>query len=744
MIGTTISHYRILEELSHGGMGEVFLAEDIKLRRKVALKFILQRRQQNPAARSRFLKEASSAAAIDHPFICKIYEVGEFEGKIFIAMEYLEGRTLYRRLAHGPIPLKEALRMGAEISEALEEIHRKGIVHRDLNPSNIMLTVHNHVKVMDFGLAMPYMAAGKPDPDATTVTPQPGVAGTLAYIAPEQLCAETLDNRTDIFSFGIVLYEMITGVHPFREEGRESAGMILYANPPPLARYTAGVPEILEHTIGKMLAKDLKKRYQSVHEVLTNLNQLMERAEIASPSGPDHPAIAVLPFVDMSPEKNQAYLCDGLAEELIGALSKLENLSVAARANAFRFRERDVDVREIGRQLNVKTILEGSVRKSGKDLRIGVQLINVEDGYELWSQRFDRKLDDVFAIQDEISRAVVEKLQVSLFPPPPVSGQVYALYLKGRFCWNQRTEEALLKSIEHFEQAIEQDKDYALAYTGLAASYVTLGIYGVKAPSNVMPDAYTSAEKALACNPRLAMGHAVMGCVRSLYDWDWQTARDDFRTAVELEAKNETVHHWYATNYLIPLGLFDEARPELEMARKIDPLNMAVGASCGLGYYYERQYDRAIEEYRKTLEMDRNFALAHQFLGQAYAEKGEFDEAIASLEQAIGLNGRSPEIKAALGHAYAAAGEKEKADTLLEGLIKLSSKRYISPVLVAQVHAGLGDREAAFNQLGKAYQMRATDLAWIQVRPSFDSLRNDPRFFELCRKMNFSRKPESF
>jgi len=735
MIGTTISHYRVIEELSHGGMGEVFLAEDTKLHRKVALKFILQKRQQDPEARSRFLREADSAAAIDHPFICKIYEIGEFEEKIFIAMEYLEGRTLHSRLEYGPVSLKEALRMGSEIAEALEEIHRKGIIHRDLNPSNIMLTTHNHVKVMDFGLAMPYIAAEEVDRDNITWTPQTGVAGTLAYIAPEQLCAEILDNRTDIFSFGIVLYEMITGVHPFREEGRETAGLILYTNPPPLARYTAGIPEILEHTVGKMLTKDLNKRYQSVHEVLTNLHQLMEWVDLAVSAGPDHPSIAVLPFVDMSPEKNQAYLCEGLAEELIGALTKLENLSVAARTSAFRLRGSDMDIREIGRQLNVKTILEGSVRKSGPDLRIGVELINVEDGYELWSQRFDRKLDDVFAIQDEISRAVVEKLSVSLFPAPPVSGQVYALYLKGRFCWNQRTEEGLLKSIKYFNQAIDQDKDYALAYAGLAATYVTLGIYGVKAPSKIMPEAYSSAEKALAHNPGLETAYAALGCVRSMYKWDWKAARDDFRRAIELEVKNENVHQWYATNYLIPLGLFDEARSELEIARKIDPLNLAISASCGLLCYFERQYERAIEEYAKTLEMDQNFALARQFLGQAYTEKGMFGEAIASLEQAAGLNGHNPEIKAALGNAYAAAGEEAKARTLVEELTQLSAKRYISPVLIAQIHAGLGDREEAFNQLGQAFKKRATELAWIQVRPSFDSIRSDPRFPELCRRI---------
>ncbi len=740
MVDKTISHYRILKELSHGGMGSVFLAQDLCLPRKVALKFIRGEMQHDPEARKRFLREADSAAAIDHPYICTVFETGEYEGTVFIAMEYLEGETLQKRLVQGPIPLKKALHIAAEIAEALEAIHSMGIMHRDLNPSNIMLTRQDHVKVVDFGLARPFAALENAGPDAVTASIRSGIAGTLHYMPPEQLCGEAPDHRSDIFSFGIVLYEMIAGVHPFRQkEGNKIADSILHSNPSPLSRYTEEVPELLVHTLSRMLAKEPAQRYQSVHEVRTNLVQLLEQLDQPAAAMPPRPAIAVLPFVDMSPDKDQDYFCEGLAEELISALAKLENLCVAARTSAFRFKGADLDIREIGRQLKVRTILEGSLRKAGDNLRIGVELINVEDGYELWSQRFDRTLDDVFAIQDEITRAVVDKLKISLFPPSPINGRVYELYLKGRFCWNKRTEEGLLKSIEYFKRAIKQDVHYALAWAGLAASYVTLSIYGVKPPSEAMPEAKSAAEMALSLNPKLASACASLGCVRAMYEWNWAAADSDFKNAIEIEPKNENVRHWHATNYLMPLSRFDEARSEIEIARRIDPLNLVINISQGLQYYYERRYDQSIKVNLKTLEMDRNFGLARYFLGLAYVQKGMFREAITALEDAVVLSGCSPETKAALGYAYATAGKRAKALTLLRELKKLSAGRYVSPVLLAQIYAGLEDREKAFGHLEKAYQWRSTDLIWIKTRPVFDGIRSDPRFDRLCEKIGFPK-----
>jgi eukaryotic-like serine/threonine-protein kinase len=740
MIEKTVSHYHILKELSHGGMGTVFLAQDTNLPRKVALKFIRGEKQQDPATRKRFLREADSAAAIVHPFICTVYETGEFEGAIFIAMEYLEGHTLQKRLTQGPLSLKKALNIAAETAEALEEIHRMGIVHRDLKPSNIMLIRQDHVKVMDFGLASPSPEYMEANSNASTLSMYSGVAGTVHYMSPEQLCGETPDHRSDIFSFGIVLYEMIAGAHPFRgNKGSRVANLILQSNPPPLSKYLEDAPDLLEHTLNRMLAKDPSCRYQSAHEVRTDLAQILESPVQSSTTIPDRPAIAVLSFVDMSPNKDQDYFCEGMAEELINALVKLENLYVAARTSAFHFKSSGLDIREIGRQLNVRTILEGSVRKSGENLRIGVALTNVEDGYEIWSQSFDRTLDDVFAIQDEISRAIVEKLKVSLFPPSTINGKAYELYLRGRFCWNKRTEEGLLKSVEHFRQAIERDPRYALAWAGLAAAFVTLSIYGVKPPLEAMPEAKKSAEKALGQNPRLALAYASLGCVRSLYDWNWAAAELSFKNAIDIEPKNENAHHWHATNYLAPLGRFDEAHSELEIARRIDPLNLAINTSLGLLFYLERRWDQAVSEYLRTLEMDRNFALALYFLGQTYVQIGKLDEATKTLKQAVASSGHNPETKAALGHAYAIAGQKKKAIAALNELKTESARRYVSPVLITQISVGLEDWDEAFKQLEKAYEQRSTDLIWIKTKPVFDPIRSDPRYNDICRRIGFPK-----
>ena len=703
--------------------------------------------QQNLAIQKRFVREAKSAAAIDHPYICKIYETQEIEGQTFIAMEYVEGQTLSAKLAGGRLSLKEALQIALETAEAFEEIHNKRFVHRDLKPSNIMLAKQGHIKVMDFGLARQSLSEEDLTSSGETpsdLTPHSSVVGTVAYMSPEQVHRQEVETQADIFSFGIVLYEMITGVHPFQKSNvYETVSSILNDRPPPLARYRDSIPELLQHTLSKMLVKEPAQRYQAVHEVRTNLSQLLEGLGGKIATLPSRPAVAVLPFADMSPQKDQDYFCDGLAEELISALAKQEGLRVAARTSAFRFRGAELDIREIGRQLNVGTILEGSLRKAGDRLRIGIQLINVENGYPLWSERYERKLDDVFQIQDDISRAVVEELKIALlggegpklFPAPPKNVRVYELYLKGRFCWNKRTEEGVQQSVKHFKEALEQDSDYALAYAGLAASYATLSIYGAESPELLMPQAKSAAERALDIDERLALARVSLGCVRSIYERDWAAAESDFREAIEIESRNEHAHHWYATNYLVPLGRFDEARSELKLAQEIDPLNLIINASAGLPFYFECRYDEAIEEYLSTLEMDPNFGMARYFIGQAYAQKGMYRQAITELERAVLLLQGTPESMAALANAHAIAGNPKKAQQLLGQLEQMT--RYVSPVLIAQIHAGLDQRDQALKCLEEAYRIGATDLIWLKLRPVFKSIRSDPRFDELCKKMGF-------
>ncbi len=470
-------------------------------------------------------------------------------------------------------------------------------------------------------------------------------------------------------------------------------------------------------------------------EIQTDLSRLLEDTE---------PSIAVLPFADMSPESDLEYLCEGLAEELINSLTKLEGLRVAARTSAFRFRDKGLDIRELGKQLGVKAVLEGSIRKSQDRLRISAQLVKVEDGYDLWSERYDRKMDDVFEVQDDIARAIVDKLKVTLLgvedvapaPKPTTDAQAYELYLKGRYYWNMRTEDGLNQSVEQFKLALARDSDFALAFAGLAESYTTLGIYGALPPDEVMPLAREAAEHALDIDPGLAEAHNSLGCVQAMYAWDWE-AETHFKRAIEINPNYANAHNWYASNYLTPMGRLQEAHRESELALRLDPHSLVMTMSVGVQLYFDRRYDEAVTQYLKVIEMDPNFGIVHYFLGLAHVQKQRYEDGIAELEQAESLTSRSPEVLAALAHAHAMVGEENKALQLTDELIDRSRERYVSPVLLGQVYAGLGDYDAAFDSLEKAYSLRSCDLIWLKARPVFDVLRSDRRFGELCARIFF-------
>ena len=465
----------------------------------------------------------------------------------------------------------------------------------------------------------------------------------------------------------------------------------------------------------------------------TDLDRLLEAS---------WPSVAVLPFADMSPGRDQGYLCDGMAEELIGALSKLDGLRVASRTASFRARAADMDIRDLGTQLGVGAVVEGTVQKSGDRLRISTRLINVKDGYDLWSERYDRKLEDVFALQDEISQSIVAKLSGLLLgqrskqtvATPTKNTEAYELYLKGRYHWNKRTEEGLKRSVALFQQAIHLDANYALAYAGLADAYVALAIYGAVAPKDAMPEAMRAAERALNLDAKSAEAVCALGCVRALYLWD-RNAEADFLRAIELDPKSANAHHWYASNYLMPLARFDEARSELDIAAGLEPLSPAIHATKGVLLYFERRYDQAIEHLTKTRELDPKFGFAPYFIGQAHTERGRHDEAIGALGVAVKLTGNSPEVLAALTYARAMAGRKDGARDMMKGLLRLSGERYVSPVLLSQVALGLEDKERALDYLRQAYAIRATDLIWIGVRPVFDSVRKDAAFQELSAQL---------
>jgi serine/threonine-protein kinase len=453
----------------------------------------------------------------------------------------------------------------------------------------------------------------------------------------------------------------------------------------------------------------------------------------------------VLPFRNLTRDPDNEYFSDGLTEELINLLSNVSDLRVAARSSSFCFREKALDVREIGRELAVSSILEGSVQRSGNRIRITGQLVDVADGFQLWSGKYDRELSDVFALQDEIAQAVVTSLEPALKGKPAVTSarrkvkpDAYNLYLQGRFFWNKRTAHDLRKAIECFGNAIALDDGFAPALAGIADSHMVLAIYGAEAPEAMIPLAKESARKALEIDPKLAEAYTSLGCAEAVYDWNWESAERQFQRAIESSPRYATAHHWYATSCLLPQARFEESRRELQLARELEPLSLVIGTTWGLGLLLERRPDEAIEEFARVIAMDKNFGMAHFFLGQAYSLKGMFSQAVQELQISTELNAHSTESLAVLGWAYSQAGQSDEASKILEDLRQRSLSTYVSPVLLAQVLLGLGEKQDALDYLDQARQARAVDLVWLKVRPAFDDLRAEPRFIELCKDIGLS------
>jgi len=747
LIGSTFFHYRILKKIGQGGRGEVFLAEDTILDRKVALKFLSSSTERRPDVRARFLLEAKCAASIDHPFICKVYETGEAEGQGFIALEFVEGQTLGDKLSAGPLPLEEALTIAIQIAEGVAAAHERGLIHRDLKPNNIMISRSGHVKVMDFGLAKQLTTQPPESDDITSAaglqTVEGALIGTPAYMSPEQIRGERADARSDVFGMGLVYFYAFSGLHPFiKKTAQATMGAISYEEAPVLSSLAPQIPAQLSEIVTRMLLKDAANRYPSAREVRDDLIRF-RNSFATSAKASRQPTIAILPFVDLSPARDQEYFCDGLAEELITALNKIEGLRVASRTSSFRFRGSNVDMRDVQERLKVEMVLEGSVRKAGDKVRIVVKLVALETGYPLWSERYDRQFDDIFEIQDEIAQSIAEKLKLSVpsvnasksIGNSPENIRAYESYLKGRYYWNKRTEENLKRSIDFFQRALVEDPYYTPALAGLAESYVTLGLYGALPPSEVMPAARESAEKALSRSYEMPAALNALAATHAVYDWDWSSAERNFKRAINANPNYAAAHQWYAINCLVPCGRFVEARAAIQKASELEPLSLAVLATSGLVLYCQREYDNAIAEYMKALELDPSFGVAHYFLGQAYLEKNLIDKGIAELEQSVLLTNRSPECVAMLGYAYAVAGNRPRAAELVGELKMRSIDRYVSPVQLAWIHLGLGDHDQAFAQLEEAYHRRAADLIWLRVRPVFDPIRSDPRFESLCKRL---------
>ncbi len=739
MIGQTISHFKILDKLGEGGMGVVYKAHDVKLNRPVALKFFPNNLCGDAALKARFVQEARVASSIDHPNVVAIYEIEEVEtGDLFIAMAYYQGETLEQKIREGFLKFDAAIDIALQIAQGLARSHELGIVHQDIKPANILFTQDGTAKILDFGVASLHESAAQND---GTIT----MAGTLPYMSPEQIRGEPVDRRTDIWSLAVVLYEMVSGRLPFTRDYESAIQYsILNEKQPPVDGLPKNVSEEFHRILDKALEKNAERRFQTIDELIAQLKSL--RTRDTTHDVDLKPTIAVLPFVDLSPQRDQEYFCDGLTEELINALAKLGDLRVTSRISTFQFKGAGEDIQHIGERLKVKTVLGGSVRKSGDRLRITAQLVDVANGYQFWSERYDRTMLDIFSIQEEIAQMIVQTLKIRLLPEQTQklvkhstdNLEAYSLYLEGRYHWNKRNNESLTKAIELFKRAIEKDPLYALAYTGVADSYSLLDQYGTLPLRESIWLARAAAVKALELDDQLAEAHTSLAEVEMSYEWNWSSAERRLRNAVALNPNYATAHHWLAT-CLMTVGQFEESFAEINRALELDPLSLIMIRDKGVIFYYARQYDHAIKQARKTLDLDPNFALAHRLLAIAYERKGKYDEAAAENQIWGDLTNDRPRTQASLGHLAAVSGNTEHALKVLQQLeMEIPSRKDLA-YPVALIYTGLRETEQTFKWLDIAYDNRSGALGTIKVDPKLDGLRSDPRFPQILRKMGLDK-----
>ncbi len=748
--GTQLGPYEVTSPLGAGGMGEVYRARDLRLDRDVAIKVLPDRLANNPETLSRFEREAKAVAALSHPNILAIHDVGVDQSVSFVVMELLQGETLGKRVGRSPVPWRKAVEIGVAIMDGLSAAHAKGIIHRDLKPENIFLTSEGGVKIVDFGLARVEHSSGphdKADAPTAVLDTKPGtVIGTISYMAPERVRGEHGEAQSDIFSFGCVLYEMLSGRRPFcRETIVETGAAILNDDPAALGDAGIDLPYDLERLIMRCLEKSPEARFQSARDLAFMLRSLVG----LKPGRASQPAtdgrietLAVLPLANLSGDPEQDYFADGMTEALIADLAKIGALRVISRTSAMQYKGAKKPLPEIARELNVDAVVEGSVMRVGERVRITAQLIEAATDQHLWAESYDRELCDILMLQSEVAKAIAHEIKIKLTPQEQacltcvrqVDPEAHELYLKGRYHWNKRTDEGLHKAIDYFDRAIERDSSYAFAYAGVADCYNILGFYSLLPPKETFPKARTAAAKALEIDDVIAEAHASLAFVKLYYDWEWPAAERGFKRAIQLNPGYATAHHWYA-EYLLASEQSDDAIAEFRRARELDPLSLIINAGVGWAFYFARQYDLATEQFKMTLDMDPNFIPARLFLGQAYQQKAMYEEAIAEFGKALDLSGSATEIMAELGHVYAVSGRKGEAQKVLDELKELSERRYVSPYGIAIVHIGLGDAEQAFAWLDRAYEERSHFMALIKVDPRLDCIRPDPRFENLLQRI---------
>jgi TolB-like protein/Flp pilus assembly protein TadD len=740
---TLQERYRLERELGSGGMATVFLAHDLRHDRSVAVK-VLRPEIAAGVGAERFLREVRLAARLQHPHILPVFDSGEAAGCLWYAMPYVEGESLRHRLEReGRLELDDALRLARQVADALDYAHRRGVIHRDVKPANILLS-EGHALLADFGVARPVLTAGGAGPADAALTEVGIAVGTPAYMSPEQaMGADQLDGRSDIYALGCVIFEMLSGHPPFAGGNAQAVMARHITELVPSVRTAAdAVPAWVDTVIQRALAKQAEARFASAGELARALVPGAPTEVVAGVRA--ERSIAVLPLANLSPDPENEYFADGMTDELINALAKVPGLRVVSRTSAFAFKGRQQDVRSIGAQLSVECVLEGSVRRSGRRLRTAVQLVNVADGYQLWSETFDREMEDVFAVQDEISRGIVSALKLRLLGEtagPLVKSatadfEAYTLYLKGRLYWNRRSDDSLRQGLRYFEQALERDPNYPLAYVGLADSYVLLGFYTAIPPVEAFPRAKAAAETALRLDPTLGEAYPTLAYVKMYYEWDWPGALAAFRQAIERNPGYATAYQWQG-NCLALLGRFDASIASFQRGVELDPLSGIKNAALGWGHYFARRYPEALAQQRRALEIDPQLAVAHLWAGLSLESAGQLAEAVERFEDAVRLLGRDPVALSFLAHAVALSGATRRAESLLEELADMSTRRYVSAYDIAVACLGLGRHDDAIAWLERGYTERTHWMALLKVDPRLDPLRADPRFASLIVRMAF-------
>jgi serine/threonine protein kinase len=785
MIGKVISHYRILERIGEGGMGVVYKAEDTRLKRTIALKFLPPDLTRDPEAKERFIHEAQAASALQHNNICVVYDIDESDdGQMFISMEYIEGVTLRTMLERGHLPVNEALDITLQIGKALSRAHERGIIHRDIKPANIILTGDGVAKIVDFGLAK---LAGR-----SMLTKAGSTLGTLAYMSPEQIRGMPVDQRTDIWALGALLYEMLSGKQPFR--GEYDAAIlfaILEADPEPIGSLAPGIPRALPGVIARALSKDAALRYQHMEDMVTDLLTHSGRNSVSVPAAPRAPvrrrrlrqiygagavalagvaitvlvmtrqtqressvrSLAVLPFRNTTASLEDTVFAEGMTEALSTELSKIRALVVRSSRSAMRFRNSEKTLPEIARELNVDALVDGSTQLSGRSVRVSVNLINVNPERQIWGENYREELEDINNLQGKVAQAIAREIRVALTPEDetrlaravPVNAEAFQACVYGRFYWNKWTAAGFQRSLEYFRTAADKDPSYAPAYAGIADVFATLWYNGMVPFDSVEPYWKPAADKALQLDPQMAEGHVSRAATRLVYDWDWKGSEEELKLALRLNPGYATGHHWYSL-LLSALGRHDSAISEGQRALEIDPLSVIIVASAGWIYVHAGRYDQAIAQFHKALELDSLCAPALSGLGEVYEIQGKNEEALAEylrLAHLTGgsfatLGGRIAGPVSRLQSAYGTSGWPGYWSEELRQLEELSRTTYVSSFHIAAVCARLKKRDDAFRWLQRAFQERSTNLLFGRVDPNMENLKYDPRYGALMKRIGLA------